>query len=87
MLQPTAADKQRMANLVLASRVESSVLNDPSIWVTGLKVVAAEGRVHIEGEVITEEDRETVERVVQAVEGVRQVDNDVRVQPPPLTGM
>jgi hypothetical protein len=24
---------------------------------------------------------------VRAIEGVRQIDNDLRVQPPPLTGM
>jgi osmotically-inducible protein OsmY len=43
--------------------------------------------VRLEGEVITEDDREAVEQVVRAIEGVRMVDNDLRVQPPPLTGM
>ena len=43
--------------------------------------------MRLEGEVITEEDRETVEQVVRAIEGVRAIDNDLRVQPPPLTGM
>ena len=76
-----------MANLVLASRVEATVLNDPSVWVNGLKVVAEQGNVRLEGEVITEDDRDTVEQVVRAIEGVRSIDNDLRVQPPPLTGM
>ena len=57
------------------------------VWVNGLKVVAQEGSVRIEGEVITEEDRDAVEQVVRAIEGVRLIDNDLRVQPPPLTGM
>jgi cytidylate kinase len=87
MLEPSAADRQRLENLVLASRVEASVLSDPSVWVNGLKVVAQDGRVRLEGEVITEDDREAVEQVVRAIEGVRLVDNDLRVQPPPLTGM
>jgi osmotically-inducible protein OsmY len=87
MLDPSAADRQRLSNLVLASRVETAVLNDPSVWVNGLKVVAQEGRVHLEGEVLTEDDREAVEQVARAVEGVRLIDNDLRVQPPPLTGM
>jgi cytidylate kinase len=86
-LEPTPLDRQRLANLALASRVEATVLGDPTVWVNGLKVVAQEGRVRIEGEVITEEDRDAVEQVVRLIEGVRLVDNDLRVQPPPLTGM
>ncbi len=86
-LEPSALDRQRLGNLALASRVESTVLSDPTVWVNSLKVVAQEGRVRLEGEVITEEDRDAVEQVVRLVEGVRQIDNDLRVQPPPLTGM
>lgn len=87
MLEPSVVDNQRLANLALASRVEATVLGDPTVWANGLKVVAQDGRVHIEGEVITEEDREAVEQIVRAIDGVRQVENDLRVQPPPLTGM
>jgi cytidylate kinase len=86
-LEPSALDRQRLANLALASRVEATVLGDPTVWVNSLKVVAQEGRVRIDGEVITEEDRDAVEEVVRTVEGVRTIDNDLRVQPPPLTGM
>jgi cytidylate kinase len=87
ILEPSAADRRRLGDLLLASRVESTVLSDPSVWVNGLKVIAQDGRVQLEGEVITEEDREAVEQVVRAIEGVRLIDNDLRVQPPPLTGM
>jgi len=87
MLQPSALDHQRLSNLALASRVEATVLGDPTVWVNGLKVVARDGRVRMEGEVITEEDREAVEQVVKAIGGVRLIDNELRVQPPPLTGM
>ena len=86
-LEPSALDRQRLDNLSLASRVEATVLCDPSVWVNGLKVVAQDGRVRMEGEVITEEDREAVEEVVLTVDGVRHVENELRVQPPPLTGM
>jgi cytidylate kinase len=86
-LEPSAVDQQRLANLALASRVEATVLCDPTVWVNSLKVVAQEGRLRIEGEVITEEDRDAVEQVVRMVDGVRSIDNDLRVQPPPLTGM
>ena len=87
MLEPSALDNQRLANLALASRVEATVLGDPTVWANGLKVVAQDGRVRIEGEVITEEDRDAVEQIVRSLDGVRQVENDLRVQPPPLTGM
>lgn len=86
-LRPSTLDQQRLGNLALASRVEATVLGDPTVWVNGLKVVAQEGRVRLEGEVITEEDREAVEQVVKAIAGVRVIDNELRVQPPPLTGM
>ncbi|HEY2592306.1 MAG TPA: cytidylate kinase family protein [Chloroflexota bacterium] len=87
MLEPSTLDRQRLGNLALASRVEATILGDPTVWVNGLRVVAQDGRIRVEGEVITEEDREAVEQLVQAIEGVRHVENDLRVQPPPLTGM
>jgi len=86
-LDPSTLDRQRLSNLALASRVEATVFGDPTVWVNGLKVVAQESRVRVEGQVITEEDREAVEQVVRTIEGVRLVENDLRVQPPPLTGM
>ncbi|MGI9145894.1 MAG: cytidylate kinase family protein [Chloroflexota bacterium] len=86
-LEPSALDRQRLSNLALASRVEATVLGDATVWVDGLKVVAQEGRLRIEGEVVTEEDRDAVEQVVRVIEGVRFVQNELRVQPPPLTGM
>ena len=86
-LEPSVLDRQRLSNLALASRVEATVLGDPTVWVNGLKVVAQDGRVRIEGEVITEEDRDAVEQVLRQIEGVRLIENDLRVQPPPLTGM
>jgi cytidylate kinase len=87
MLEPSTLDRQRLGNLALASRVEATILGDPTVWVNGLKVVAQDGRIRMEGEVITEEDRDAVEQIVSAIEGVRRVENDLRVQPPPLTGM
>jgi cytidylate kinase len=86
-LEPTSVDRQRLANLALACRVEATVLSDPTVWVNGLKVVAQDGRVRLQGEVITEEDREAVEQIVRGMDDVRYVENDLRVQPPPLTGM
>src|SRR5918912_3373665 len=34
-LEPSGLDRQRLANLSLASRVEATVLGDPTVWVNG----------------------------------------------------
>jgi osmotically-inducible protein OsmY len=87
MLQPNARDLQRLQDVVLSSRVESAILTDANVWVSNLKVTAENGRVRLEGEVITEEDRDAAEEAAQRVSGVMAIENEVRVQPPPLTGM
>src|SRR6266567_614523 len=38
-LEPSAMDRQRLANLSLASRVEATVLGDATVWANGLKVI------------------------------------------------
>jgi cytidylate kinase len=86
-LEPSAADRQRLRNMLLSSQVESAILGDVTVWVNGLRVVAQNGRVRLEGEVMSEEDRELVEHLVQGVEGVYVVDNELRIQPPPLSGL
>lgn len=87
-LAPAAADVARLAGLALASRVEAALLNNSGVWVNALRVTPTpDGGVLLEGEVMTEEDREAAEQVARAVPGVGSVGNDLRVQPPPLTGM
>jgi osmotically-inducible protein OsmY len=86
-LEPSALDRQRLANLALASRVEATLFCDPTVWVSGLRVVAQQGRMRIEGEVVAEHDRNVVEELVQRIDGVQLIDNDLRIQPPPLIGM
>ena len=87
LLDPTEDDRLQLRDLELASTVESALLNSAQVWVSGLKVNAASGRISLEGEVIGEEDREVAEQLVREIPGVRAVDNDLRIQPPPLTGM
>lgn len=86
-MQPSAEDQERLADLTLASKVDTTLLNQSAVWINGLRVRAERGVVHLEGEVIVEEDRDTAEEIARAVEGVRGVENDLRIQPPPLTGM
>jgi cytidylate kinase len=83
----TADSAERLENLGLASLVEARLVNNAGIWVHGLRAVADRGQVTISGEVITDEDRDVAEEIAGAVEGVRSVINELRIQPPPLTGM
>lgn len=85
--QRTPESIERLENLSLASQIEAALLNNAGIWVHSLRVTADRGEVTITGEVITDEDREIAEETALAVDGVRQVYNELRIQPPPLTGM
>lgn len=83
----TVESTQRMEDLALGSLVEASLVNNAGIWVHGLRVTADRGEVTMTGEVITDEDRDVAEEVAAGVPGVRGVINELRIQPPPLTGM
>jgi osmotically-inducible protein OsmY len=83
----TVESTQQMENLALAGLVEASLVNNAGIWVHGLKVTADRGEVTVTGEVITDEDRDVAEEIAGGVPGVRGVVNELRIQPPPLTGM
>ncbi len=86
LVEPRAVDRQRLGNMALACRVESTLLRDPTIWINGLKVRADDGHVTIEGEVMADEDAdpiETAEAVALTVPGVTSVTAELRLQPPP----
>ncbi len=86
-LAPTAGSLQAIEDLALASRVEAVLISHAGIWIHGLRATAERGVVTIAGEVITDEDREYAEEAARAVSGVRAIVNELRIQPPPLTGM
>jgi cytidylate kinase len=83
----TVESSQRIDDLALGSLVEASLVNNAGIWVHGLRVTSDRGEVTVTGEVITDEDRDVAEEIAAAVPGVRGVVNELRIQPPPLTGM
>jgi hypothetical protein len=85
--QATAPSVQRLGDLALASRAEVALTSQEGLWVHGLRVQAERGEVVLSGEVVTDEDRDLAEQTIQALPGVRRVRNDLRIQPPPLTGM
>jgi cytidylate kinase len=86
-ITPTAGSLQAIEDLALGSRVEAVLISNAGIWIHGLKATAERGVVTIAGEVITDEDREYAEEAARAVPNVRMVVNELRIQPPPLTGM
>lgn len=82
-----ARDEQRLRNLALASRVEVELVTSQQVWVSNLHVVARQGEVRVEGSVVTDEDRDVAEQVALGVEGVRVVQNALRIQPPSFNVM
>lgn len=86
-ISKTADSTERIENLALGSLVEATLVNNAGIWVHGLKVTSERGVVTVTGEVITDEDRDVAEEIAAQVAGVRGVVNELRIQPPPLTGM
>lgn len=86
-LTKTPESAQRLADLALGSLVEARIVSSTGVWVHGLRATAERGVVTITGEVITDEDRDIAEEIAGAVPGVRSVINELRIQPPPLTGM
>jgi cytidylate kinase len=86
-ISPTATSLQAIDDHALAARVEAVLISNAGIWIHGLKATSERGIVTLAGEVITDEDREYAEEVAGGVTGVRAVANDLRIQPPPLTGM
>jgi cytidylate kinase len=86
-IAPTATSLRAIEDLTLASRVEAVLVSHAGIWIHGLKATAEQGVVTIAGEVITDEDREYAEEAARGIPNVRAVQNELRIQPPPLTGM
>lgn len=82
LLEPSAEDRQRLADLALASRVEAALLCEAPVGVRRLRVTAAGGTVRLEGEVTLDEEIAIVEETVRAIPGVRAVDNRLGVRPP-----
>ena len=86
-ISTTVESTERLEDLALGSLVEARLVNNAGIWVHGLRATAERGEITLTGEVITDEDRDVAEEIAAAVPGVRGVINELRIQPPPLTGM
>jgi cytidylate kinase len=72
--EPTAASRQAMANLVLASRVQAALAADPRTAFAEVDVRAGEGAVSLKGRLRHTTVEDAVIDVVTDVEGVVRVD-------------
>lgn len=74
-LQPTEASRQAMADLLLASRVRAALAADRTTASADVDVRADAGRVYLKGRVRPASMVDSVLRVVEGVEDVREVDD------------
>jgi osmotically-inducible protein OsmY len=72
-----AAAMQSDADIKLAAKIRTAILNDPRVagLSYGVTIVVREERVTLQGKVSTAEQKSTVESVTRGVEGVREVEN------------
>jgi osmotically-inducible protein OsmY len=80
--QANPTDAQRRSNdTLLATEVERQLAGDPSLSALKLRVEVHDGLVTLSGPVDRAEDKQRAEAAVRHVAGVRDVRNEVRVEP------
>jgi len=83
----TQSPARQLDDNAIHAAVKAKLTADRFSNLLNVDVNVTNGVVTLAGEVITDEDREYAEEVARGVMGVRAVVNDLRIQPPPLTGM
>lgn len=79
--QAPISAQQREQDEVLATRVRRALRADPSVYARHIEVSCERGVVRLTGFVFSGEDAHLALRAAQAVEGVRDVANDIEVDP------
>jgi osmotically-inducible protein OsmY len=64
----------------LLARIEIMIRDDPVIYLEDVQVKVREGRVRLTGQVETVSWKERLEELISGLEGVRALENDVRVE-------
>jgi len=75
--------KTSAADAELAERVKDALLGDPQVGEAKLAVDANAGVVIIKGQVEKDETKQRIQELTQKVPGVKWVQNQVSVAPPP----
>jgi cytidylate kinase len=75
----TEASRNLLQGMALSARVRAALRTDEATHSVNITVECAAGRATLRGIVVNTDERDAVERVVAAVEGVSAVDNQLRV--------
>ena len=71
---------QYIDDATITTKVKSKLLGNEGVWSTDLSVKTVQGVVQLSGFARSEQDRSRAGEVAQSVAGVKQVDNQIRVQ-------
>lgn len=77
--QETAQSRAVLAGLALSARVRAALKANTSTSNVDVQIDACEGRVVLSGIVVNEQEKAEAARVATAVDGVREVDNQLRL--------
>ncbi len=86
---PATADNQENRNkdgsfisdAALTTKVKAALAEDAGLKTVVLDVDSDEGAVRISGDVKSKREKEAISRIARNVEGVKSVNNDVKVRP------
>jgi len=77
--QPTESSREKLRDLGLAASVRAALRADQETMRFDLNIASAEGHITLTGMVFSNAAKDSVERIVKSVVGVRSVENQVRV--------
>ncbi|MDX2267859.1 MAG: BON domain-containing protein [Bryobacter sp.] len=73
--------QKKITDGTIYDQVKLRLANDPDVKGGGLDVEVKEGAVTVKGRVTTEKAKAKIEKLVRRVKGVKQVSNQVSVEP------
>jgi hyperosmotically inducible protein len=71
---------QYFDDTTITTKVKSKLLGSEGVWSSDLSVKTTQGVVQLSGLAKSEQDRSRAAEIAQSVAGVKQVDNQIRVQ-------
>jgi cytidylate kinase len=66
-------------NTILMKKIETALLNAPSLDYRPFKIVAEKGKVILSGYIASEEEKKTALKIVESIKGVKSVEADIQV--------
>jgi hyperosmotically inducible protein len=71
---------QYVDDAALTTKVKAAILNEPTLKVAEINVETYQGKVQLSGFVATQDDIAKAVDVARNVNGVKEVDNDIRIK-------